>query len=99
MKRRILSFRIPPGHRYTVIGSMRRGWSGTQKFVHQKWPDKIFPIANFVFFLVQTKMSWRSVEITSRLQISFFLTMVTLVCGGGGSRGSNTPSSDGVRPF
>ena len=25
------------------------GGSGAQKFVHQKWPDKIFPTANFVF--------------------------------------------------
>ena len=23
--------------------------SGTQKFVYQKWPKKIFPIVNFVF--------------------------------------------------
>ena len=22
---------------------------GTQKFVYQKWPNKIFPIANYVF--------------------------------------------------
>ena len=27
----------------------RRGGSGTQKFVYQKWPDKIFPMVNFVF--------------------------------------------------
>ena len=25
------------------------GGSGTQNFVHQKWPDKIFPTVNFVF--------------------------------------------------
>ena len=25
------------------------GGSGTQKCVYQKWPDQIFPIANFVF--------------------------------------------------
>ena len=24
--------------------------SGTQKFVHQKWHDQIFPSVNFVFF-------------------------------------------------
>ena len=27
----------------------RGGGSGTQKFVYQKWPDQIFPIAKFVF--------------------------------------------------
>ena len=26
-----------------------RGGSGTQKFVYQKWPDKIFPMVHFVF--------------------------------------------------
>ena len=27
----------------------RGGWSGTQKFVYQKRPDRIFPMANAVF--------------------------------------------------
>ena len=25
------------------------GGFGTEKFVYQKWPDEIFPIANFIF--------------------------------------------------
>ena len=29
-------------------GGLARGF-GTQKFVYQKWPDKIFPIVHFVF--------------------------------------------------
>ena len=29
-------------------GEWGGGWSGTQKFMYQRWPDKMFPIANFV---------------------------------------------------
>ena len=29
-------------------GSIRTGGGGTQTFAYQKWPDKIFPIVNFV---------------------------------------------------
>ena len=32
-----------------LTGGGEGGGSGTQKFVYQKWPDKIFPVANFVF--------------------------------------------------
>ena len=38
-------------------GSIRRrgrggeGGSGTQNFVYQKWPDKIFPVVNFASLL------------------------------------------------
>ena len=28
---------------------MGEGGQGTQKIVYQKWPDQIFPVANFVF--------------------------------------------------
>ena len=32
--------------------------SGTQNFVYRKWPDQIFPIANFVFPIMVT-LVWR----------------------------------------
>ena len=32
-----------------VLEERKGGGSGTQKFVFQKWPDKIFPMVNFVF--------------------------------------------------
>ena len=32
-------------------GGLGWGLSGTQKFVFQKWPDQIFPMAEFVFTL------------------------------------------------
>ena len=32
-----------------VIEGGKGGGSGTQKFVYKKWPDKIFPMVNFVF--------------------------------------------------
>jgi hypothetical protein len=31
--------------------------SGTQKFVHQKWPKSMFPSVNFIFFL-HMKSGW-----------------------------------------
>ena len=36
-------------NRAVLNGEERGGGPGTQKFVYQKWPDKIFPILNFVF--------------------------------------------------
>ena len=37
-------------HSCEVVCLKGGGGSGTQNFVYQKWPDKISPIVNFVFF-------------------------------------------------
>ena len=38
----------PPPPPREVLEGGGGGGAGTQKFVHQKWPDQIFPIVNFV---------------------------------------------------
>ena len=45
------------------------GGSRTQKFVYQKWPKKIFPIVNFVFFPTMVSLVWESMVGIDRLNV------------------------------
>ena len=53
---------LRPGHCLVIRGGggagQSRPGSGTQKFVYQKGPDKIFPIVNFVFFPTMVTLVW-----------------------------------------
>ena len=48
----------PHGREVLEGGKGRRGGSGTQNFVNQKWHDQIFPFVNFVFPTMVTLVSW-----------------------------------------